>query len=907
MSQSPSNGCWIDTYRLNMEYGLFSFQNDNSELNKKNMKKHLRSILLAIISMIVPLGLQAQEDVTATYLLNPSFEEGVTYFHDITQTVPGWNLDAASMGVSYRNDDADGTKDGTYIFGIWDPSNIGDFQISQTVKNLPAGTYVISCLMTVPEGDNTTQRLYATSNSAGTKALYFGSTSLGVVPGESYEYKGNAVDGNGAGPFHPMSLMINVAAGDSLVLGVRTNGQKSTILPLSTVGGAGWFKVDNFKLSYIADLKAYTKAEIQAYINTIKSISLDSIPGGYGAVITAKIAEADNVVATQNNIDSLQAYSGRIKGFITTMATAKTKFLALQALLMKAESLTSTTSYPNKAALETVFTASYEVYLGLTSLVAEFDAAYTALDAAIIAYTKDVVPENLALIGTASTSFVSGWEKLSAVNDGFEPTSSVDRSHKIYGNWNGDGDYGKVNWVQYEWPYYHTITGVSVYWFTDFGGLSQPNFATVEYWENNTWKLVGNIDTLMNKWNTLPVSNIKSNKVRVNFSSLTSTGIVEFKVMGFRKIDNDESDYKRFITDELALVDAIKLDSVPGGYGAPTAAIKTEGATELASGTLSSLKAYYTKLTDFHHLLDSAGGVFINYSNQLLETKAMLDSTNWANKSILQTAYDNGLVVKNAATSMIAEYITSLNDLKKALLDYASTHVVATLSAKATVTTSLCSSWESLAAINDGFDPTSSADNTHKKYGNWNGSNALVHWVQYEWAAPQKITSIAVYWFTDGGGLLFPDSTSVDYYNGTEWQVLGPIGALGDQYNTMAVEIMASKLRLSMRSAVATGIIEFKVRGYEMSAGVAAVKQGNAVNVYPTMVKRGASVNIDFAKDLVKPATVEMYSISGQKVFNTSVSGRTSSVNVPGSLASGIYLMVFNTPEGKMFKKIVVE
>jgi len=871
------------------------------------MKKHLRSILLAITLVIVPLGLQAQEDVTATYLLNPSFEEGVTYFHDITQTVVGWNLNAASMGVSYRNDDADATKDGTYIFGIWDPSNIGDFQISQTVKNLPAGTYVISCLMTVPEGDNTTQRLFASSNSAGTKAMYFGSTSLGVVPGESNEYMGNVVDGNGAGPFHPMSMMINVAAGDSLVIGVRTNGQKSTILPLSTVGGAGWFKVDNFKLSYISDLKAFTKTQIQGYVNTINTVSLDSIPGGYGAVITAKVAEANNVIATQTNLDSLQAYNLRIKEFLATLATAKVKFLSLQTLLMKAESLVNTTSYPNKADLVKIFDETYDVYFALTSLNADFDAAYKVLDAAIYTYTKDVVPENLALIGTASTSFVSSWEKLSGVNDGFEPANSEDRTHPIYGNWNGDADYGKVNWVQYEWPYYETINSVSVYWFTDFGGLLQPNYATVEYMENNVWKSVGNIDTMMEKWNTLAVPSVKTNKIRVNFSSLTSTGIVEFKVLGFRKIGNDESDYKRMITDELALVDAVKLDSVPKGYATPTADIKVEGATQLASGTLTTLSAYYTKLSDFKHVLDSAGGVFINYETLLNVTKSLIDTTNWANKAALLTAYSAAQSVYTGASSQITEFLAGMEALKKAKLDYAASHVVVTLSSTAKVTTSLCSSWESLAAINDGFDPTSSADNTHKKYGNWNGTNAKLDWVQYEWTSPQRITSMGVYWFTDGGGLLFPDSTSVDYYNGSEWKVLGPIGALADQYNSLTVDIMASKLRIFMRSAVATGIIEFKVRGYESTVGVAAVKQSNSVNVYPTMVKRGASVSIDFAKDLVKPVPVELLSLSGQKVYGTTVSGRTSTVNVPSSLASGIYLMVFNAPEGKMFKKIVVE
>jgi hypothetical protein len=354
-------------------------------------------------------------------------------------------------------------------------------------------------------------------------------------------------------------------------------------------------------------------------------------------------------------------------------------------------------------------------------------------------------------------------------------------------------------------------------------------------------------------------------------------------------------------------LNTVKLDSVPGGYTPLTTSIKEEGATQLASGTITSLPIYLDKIKEFRHVLDSAGGVFLNMTALLDVTKNLLDTTNWANKAALQTAYNASKAVYTGSTSLIADYLTSMETLKTAKIAYASTNVVVKLSGIAKVTTSLCSSWETLAAVNDGFDPTSSADNTHKKYGNWNGSNALVHWVQYEWPTAEKIKSVAVYWFTDGGGLLFPDSTSVEYYNNGTWTALGPIGSLGDQYNTMNVDIMASKLKLSMRSAVATGIIEFQVKGYEQSVGVATPKQSNEWTVYPTMVKRGSTVNIQFAKEQTKPVALGLYSISGQKVYNTSVSGRTSAVNVPASLSSGIYLMVVNAPEGKLYKKIVVE
>ncbi len=58
---------------------------------------------------------------------------------------------------------------------------------------------------------------------------------------------------------------------------------------------------------------------------------------------------------------------------------------------------------------------------------------------------------NLALKATASTSYVSSWEKLSAVNDGKEPTnSSVKPGGVAYGNWNGDASFNIYSWGQYE-------------------------------------------------------------------------------------------------------------------------------------------------------------------------------------------------------------------------------------------------------------------------------------------------------------------------------------------------------------------------------------------------------------------------------------------------------------------------
>ena len=874
------------------------------------MKKHLRLILLAIISMIVPLAVSAQEDVTGTYVLNPSFEEGPSFFHNASVVINGWNVSATNLNAAFLNQNDGGTPpDGANVFGVWAPNTIGDFEVSQTVKNLPVGTYEISCVLTVPTGGYSTQRFFASTPSQGTKASYFGTsaTSLAVVPGETYTYANYAIDGNGNGPFHPMGLKIKVEAGDSLVFGIRSNGKLSTICPFSALTGHGLFKVDNFKLSFIADENAFTRALVQKNLDLIKLVPLDSIPGGYADLIQAKVTEAENVIANVNVLETLLAYNDNLIAFTTTLNSGKEKFASLMKILIKTED--TMTKYPmsGKDILQVVFDASYEVFFSNTALNADFDKANTDVTLALEAYSKGRIPENLALIGTPTTSFCSDWESLAAVNDGFEPINSADRTYPVYGNWTGTN--GTENWVQYEWPFYHTITAVSVYWFADGGGLLQPNYTNVEYMKNNAWVSVGRIDTVLDQFNTLVLDSIKTNKIRIRFSSATTTGISEFRVIGLKKTENDIDDYKRMVTDELALVTAIQ-DSVPKGYSTPIATIKQQGTTLLGSGTLETLSAYYPQLNDYRKLLDSANVIYDDYSALLKTAKSWLDTTSFAGKAALQAAYEAAGVVFAAPSSLIDDFNNAYPVLDNAIHAYTGGVVLVNLAMikNVVVTTSHVSPWENLKAVNDGFEPANSGDKAHLEYGNWTGTDAMTHWVQYDFPTVEPVKSISVYWFVSGdGGVIVPDSAGIDYYNGTEWLTAGLIGGNADEFNNLNVDIMASKVRVTMRSTTATGIIEFAVRGYETPVSIAPVKQINSIDVYPTMVKRGSMMTIDFGKALAKPVSVEMFMMSGQKVYGTSVTGRTSTVNVPSTLASGIYLMVFDAPEGRLYKKIVVE
>jgi len=140
---------------------------------------------------------------------------------------------------------------------------------------------------------------------------------------------------------------------------------------------------------------------------------------------------------------------------------------------------------------------------------------------------------NLALNATASTSYISSWEKLSAVNDGVTPKKSTDKTKGAYGNWNGEGDYNKYNWVQYDWELAQKIKSLSVYWWDDGGGIDQPTDAYIEYWDGNNWVNAGKIGIELDKFNSLDAE-LWTNKVRINMVSAMATGILEFQVMGFK-------------------------------------------------------------------------------------------------------------------------------------------------------------------------------------------------------------------------------------------------------------------------------------------------------------------------------------------------------------------------------------
>jgi uncharacterized protein len=157
--------------------------------------------------------------------------------------------------------------------------------------------------------------------------------------------------------------------------------------------------------------------------------------------------------------------------------------------------------------------------------------------------------------------------------------------------------------------------------------------------------------------------------------------------------------------------------------------------------------------------------------------------------------------------------------------------VTVNLAKVATPTASYVSGDTKVSALNDGFNPNNSRDQSHGTYGNWPRTEP--QWVQYEWSKPVTTNHVDVYWWVDNGGIKMPASYRVSYWNGSEFVPVANASGLGLAANgfnsTTFDEVKTDKLRLEIVSdgTHSTGITEWKV----YSSG--------AVPLFPPTVEAG--------------------------------------------------------------------
>jgi uncharacterized protein len=240
-------------------------------------------------------------------------------------------------------------------------------------------------------------------------------------------------------------------------------------------------------------------------------------------------------------------------------------------------------------------------------------------------------------------------------------------------------------------------------------------------------------------------------------------------------------------------------------------------------------------------------------------------------------------------------------------------------SAGDSATTNYVSSWENLKAIYDLYDPASSSDKGDGAFGNWISGGSTVrswNWVQYNLHQDYPISTSQVYWWKDGAGITYPDSSYLSYYNinSGDWvKILDTIGTQtnggikGDQYNTVSFNpLITNKIRLNFYgNSMAQGILEWKVYKRNGVTSVNNSKNSGApmYKVYPNPVQ--GIINIE--TDHPQVTDVNVFTIDGKVVYRNSFSTNKMIIYKSEIGSAGVYILETSNPKYKYYHKIIIQ
>jgi len=124
----------------------------------------------------------------------------------------------------------------------------------------------------------------------------------------------------------------------------------------------------------------------------------------------------------------------------------------------------------------------------------------------------------------------------------------------------------------------------------------------------------------------------------------------------------------------------------------------------------------------------------------------------------------------------------------------------------------------SAEAIKDQLEPKNSIDHS-VPFLHWWPRKGTTEWVQYDFAAPEKVSGVQVYWFDDSGigECRLPQSWKLLYKSGDSWEPVEnstPYAVEKDRYNTLKFKpVTTASLRIEIQCVpdFSTGLFEWKV------------------------------------------------------------------------------------------------
>jgi len=153
---------------------------------------------------------------------------------------------------------------------------------------------------------------------------------------------------------------------------------------------------------------------------------------------------------------------------------------------------------------------------------------------------------NVARVAVPSSRSLMSENKISALNDGFVPADSFDRTHALYSVWVNRSASERDSWVQYEWSEPVSVNKIEVYWAVDrprpgaipgsaWPVLEPPQSCRILYWNGNEFAPVSQAQGLgvaPNTFNATTFEPVKTSKLRLEVVPQPDrpAGILEWRV-----------------------------------------------------------------------------------------------------------------------------------------------------------------------------------------------------------------------------------------------------------------------------------------------------------------------------------------------------------------------------------------
>ncbi len=197
----------------------------------------------------------------------------------------------------------------------------------------------------------------------------------------------------------------------------------------------------------------------------------------------------------------------------------------------------------------------------------EIDEMTSTLNGAINALDMD---ENYALKAHVSTSYVSGWETLGAVNDGISSDSSMNKpAAGAYGSWGNTSEYETIT---YTWDEKVPLSKSALYLWKDnesaeVVGIQFPKKYTISYKDGDEWKEVEEASGFGLEADTYNVTTFKpvlTDGLRITLykkeANNSGVGVIEWAVLGGDVIEEETDDDKDLMKKEKSKEEKKKKD-----------------------------------------------------------------------------------------------------------------------------------------------------------------------------------------------------------------------------------------------------------------------------------------------------------------------------------------------------------